>query len=132
MVTVIDPAGTPTPVYNRSGKTVVFISGGHASTPGGIGNDGTLVPIYSEHTIAVVAVSGSDHIVTFDTGAQVGDMVTVVAAAGSTAGPTVFPPVGESIEQSSTSTGTNTVGYGLGTLLGATFIKISSTNWQPF
>jgi len=134
MTTIINPAGTPTPVYNRSGKTLYSLSGGvGGGSP--IGNNGTAITAYSEHTIVVCASVGSDFVFTLPSASSVdlGDMITVVNDPTSTTGPTIFPAIGDSILNLAASTGTNgAAGYGVNGILGATFIKVSSTNWQPF
>lgn len=110
MTTIVNPGGTPSPVYNRSGKTLYTITGGASGGNPPMGNNGTPITSYSEHT-----------------------MITFVNDPSNTTGPAVFPAVGDSILSFPASTGTNqSPGYSVNTLLGATFIKVTSTNWQPF
>lgn len=74
MTTVIDPAGTPAPVFNRSGLAIVDVApafgGASAVIPGGFG-----------HVIARVAPTGSPSAgiaqVDLPASAEIGDVVEV-------------------------------------------------------
>jgi hypothetical protein len=131
MTTVIDPAGTPTPVYNKSGETVVSIVGGFTATQGGSnGNSGTPIPRFSQTTIAIVDNSGSNyHIVaTLPSDADVGDVVEVYEKVSTGIGLQIYPPVGESIRDLPASNGTS-YGSQLGAI-SAILRKVSADNWQ--
>ena len=49
MTTVVDPAGTPIPIFNRGGVTIVEVA-----TAGGSPPTTTPIPAASGHTIAIV------------------------------------------------------------------------------
>ena len=134
MTTVVDPSGTPVPVYNRSGTTIVTVNGGPtvSSTAGSaIGDDGTPIPSVSQTTIvlAVSAPYDGHHNIVFrlPADAEIGDVVEVYRFSGEN--PVVFPNAGEAIGSLAASTGTNT-GVGV-SAASASFRKISSTQWMP-
>lgn len=133
MTTVIDPAGTPTPVYNKSGKVIIAMNGsgsGSTSVPP-VGNTSAAIPHYAERTIVVGTTNNPSYGFLLPA-ADIGDEVVVLLDPASTFGSVVFPQIGESIAGFPTSTGTNNAA-GSGAAQpqqGATFIKVSSTSWQ--
>lgn len=131
MVTILDPGGTPTPTYNRSGTTLANITGGTVSGSSPVGNDGTTIVRYSEYTIAVATVSSTTGVVTLPDDAEIGDVVEVHSEGPSTNNATVFPPIGETIRGFDTSTGTNS-GAGMSTNpLGSAIVrKTSASVWH--
>lgn len=89
MTTVIDPAGTPLPVFNRSGAAIVDVSPAHGGAP-------ATIPHYSSLTIVRVMPTGSpgSGAIQLDlpAGADVGDVVEIHLAQVSAF---VNPPSGE-------------------------------------
>jgi hypothetical protein len=139
MTTVVSPSSSPTPVYNRSGVTVVSVTAGAQSGEQPVGNDGTPIPQYSGVTVALVTTANTapngSSVVLLPSGAEIGDVVEVYLF--STTDPNqpvqinLFPPVGESVGILPTSTGTNSssnapVQAGQGRI----YRKVSSSNWQ--
>ena len=89
MVTVVDPLGTPVPVYNRSGTAIVELPGGLVGAP-------TLIPTVSKETIVNVTyidlVNDGRYFILPDD-VDVGDVIEVYTSVG--AAPQIFPPSGE-------------------------------------
>ena len=140
MTTVIDPLGTPSPVYNRSGTVILAVTPGatSGSTQGSaIGNNGTPIPSVAQETVVTVATSFSsgawNTVVLLPSAAEIGDVVEVYTIPDvSFAQAVVFPNVGESIAALPASTGTNdAAGIGTGTTSGIRLRKVSSTLWMP-
>lgn len=107
MTTIIDPAGTPIPVYNRDGVTVVDIApdAGSPSTP-------TPVPHVSKGTICRVTPvrpvpnQGNNPIVVLPGNAEIGDWVELHGIPGEEAlGFNVVAASGEAINQTSPVSG---------------------------
>lgn len=116
MVTVVDPGGTPAPVYNRSGVTIQGVSG--AGT-----NFGGATPIVasSGHSIALVSTVTNDEGVILPDTAEIGDVAEVYRVTD-TAAVRVYPPAGDTL-----------YGGGASHLLGsqgAIFRKTSATRWH--
>lgn len=138
MTTVIDPLGTPIAIFNRSGIAIIPLDGGlvpGGTTAAGVGNDGTVIPQLAQTTIAIVLTSitgdGWKTIITLSEDAQIGDVVEVYLAPGSTTSGAIFPPVGQAIDNMSVSTGTNTgVSSAVDDSTGRRFRKISATLWM--
>jgi hypothetical protein len=153
----INSDGSLTPTYNLSGVTMVTVLAGD---PGefisGTGNAGTIIPMATGHTIALVqsysTVAAPDgntpsravNVATLPATAQVGDSVEIYAvdaSQGPSSGLIVFPPVGSSIYGLPVSTGTNSQGtnsagypeaspyYSLNAYTGRLFRKVASTSW---
>jgi hypothetical protein len=134
MTTVVDPAGTPVPVYNRSGTTIVSVSGGLRSE--GIGDEGTPIPRSSGYTVALAGMPDNTHnVFKLPSGAEIGDVVELhaIPATGVGQGVMLFPPNGESVNRQAASTGTNdntVAGTSVTPDQGRVFRKVSSTNWR--
>lgn len=112
MVTVVDPVGTPVPVYNRSGTTVVFLNGGPAMSP-------TPIPHVAGYTVAIATMSSGNDKVELPSGTEVGDIVEVYL--GSANGGDVFAASGD---------GFTNIGGGNVSLNAAVFFrKVTSTLW---
>jgi len=137
MTTVIDPSGTPSPVYNRSGKTIILGLQGGAQTgpnfPLPIGNVGVPITSYSEVTVVIGLGNVTGYVLLLPSTAEIGDVVMVGTDPTSTHGIAVFGVIGDSIGSLPANVGTNNLaGLGIDPLRGSTFIKVTSTSWQPF
>jgi len=137
MTTVVSPASSPIPVYNRSGETIVSLTGGNVSSGNPIGNDGVSIPRYSGRTVALMTPqSGADGfvgVVVLPSDAEIGDVVEVFCVAESSGSGmvAVFPPVSSSIGVLSASTGTDSSSYSAVQIgQGRIYRLVSSTNWQ--
>jgi hypothetical protein len=147
MTTIIDPTGTPTIVYNRSGTTIVSLVGGFTpiNTPGSPnGNAGVDIPRLSETTIALITtntvhdaggvnISGRNEVVRLPI-ADIGDVVEIylVSADNQSGGPAVFPQIGEQVLSigepgGAISDGTNPSAMSF--ISTGRFRKVSSTIW---
>lgn len=120
MVTVVDPNGTPAPVYTRSGVTLQTIAG-NGSTLG----SATPIVALSGHTIVIVETTNSplDEAVVLPDDAQIGDLVEVYSKEDGGPGALVFPPSGEDIGQPASKRASQ---GGSGCL----FRKVSATQWR--
>jgi hypothetical protein len=137
MTTVVDPLGTPTVIYNRSGTAIVTMMGGTAFN-GAAGNDAPPITRVSQVTVVLVETSvvpgvGYNIYARLPADAEIGDVVEVYAPPPQATNPRVFPNVGESIVPRPVSTGTN---YAAGCDVdfvrgGIAFRKVSSTLWMP-
>lgn len=117
LTTVSDPSGTPSPVYNRSGTTVVEVAAA-GTTQGGA----TPIPALSGHTIALVTPATDNTGVLLPDTAEIGDLVEVYAAFH-TPDIIVYAPDGDSLN------------LGAGPVAvaedhGATFRKVTATGWS--
>lgn len=74
MTTVVDPVGTPVPVYTRSGTTVLSIAGSGTSQ-----GAATSIPAVSGWTVAVLTGVSPDRAFKLPSSPQVGDVVEVHA-----------------------------------------------------
>lgn len=137
MTTVVDPLGAHTPVFNRSGITVIPMEGGivpSGTSTAGVGNNGNVIPALAQTTVAVIKTSmtaeGWKSIVTLSDEFQIGDVVELYLDLNSgTDDFVLFPAIGQSISGQPVSTGTDTVsGRGVGTTI--TLRKVSSTLWM--
>lgn len=113
MTTVVDPTGTPVPVYNRGGMTIVFLIGGDESPP-------TPIPHVSGHTVVVTTPGMDGNNYELPTNAEIGDVVEIRGN-----GVDVRAAVGESVRGAAGGGGGGATGVGFGT----TFRKISATEW---
>jgi hypothetical protein len=121
MTTVIDPAGTPVPVYNRSGKTIVSISDSRDGT-----DPALQLTQYSERTFYEITFTypgggSGTPIAELPSNADVGDEIYIHFTSG--ASMDVAPPSGETLRVSTStpgSTGGSTIH----------FIKIASDSWR--
>jgi hypothetical protein len=117
-VTVVDPTGSPSPIYNRSGTTVVNMAAGHA-TSGTPQSFATVIPVSSGHTIAIVTLTNNEQNAVSLPSGEVGDVVEVYLASAVTT-LIVVSPSGQSIVPTSTPSLSN----------GAIFRKVSSAVWH--
>lgn len=120
MTTVVDPAGSPDPVYNRSGTTIVNLtaSGDASAGPSGA----TPIVSYSGVTIALVTIPDGNNIgVVLPTNAEIGDVVEVNRYQDNSSGSTVrvWTPSGVTIVQNTPLQ-----------VSIATYRKISATEWS--
>jgi hypothetical protein len=118
MVTVVDPNGTPAPVYTRSGTTIQDVTangnGGGAPTP---------IVSVSGHSIVIAdAFNPSNEDVELPSGAEVGDLVEVYAKTNSLR---VWAAAGDAINGTAGSV-TNVEASATGRM----FRKVSSTVWR--
>lgn len=123
MTTVLNPTGTPTPIYNRSGTTVAEMTVDMSSP--GIHDISAL----STKTIVVATITNPD--LQLDRGFRlpasrdVGDVVEIYVSELSQY--FIHAPSGEGVRQANGS-------YGAFRSVGgpATFTKVTSTMWVPF
>lgn len=116
MTTVVDPLGTPSPIYNRNGVTIVNVAAGGSGQ-----SDATPIPAVSGHTVALVGGSGGG--VLLPSGSDIGDVVEVYIVPPDNEA-RVFPASGETLNSGVQPNIALTVS------LGGYFRKTSSTNWQ--
>jgi hypothetical protein len=114
MATIIDPAGTPVPVYNKSGKTVYPVTA--AGTTSGAA---TQLTHYSELDIVLVTVPDNmDTGIKMPSGTDIGDRIEFYLVGG-VYSPVIYPASGETFNGSSSPmTGV------------ASLRKVSSTDWR--
>lgn len=117
MTTIIDPSGSPSPVYNRSGTTVMTVVA-NGTTLG----SATPIPYYSGETIVRIEASDDPRhtAVVLPDDAEIGDTVEAYATGYPAA---VFAPTGTTIITSTQKQVTDD---------GARFRKVSATRWQTF
>ena len=108
MTTVIDPTRTPIPVYNRSGTTIVEVSGGSSPTP---------IPHISGTTIVLLDMSTGNK-VELPANAEIGDTIEVYRTSGSPGD--AYTPTGETFVRGSN------VEY-----FDGIYRKVSDTQWAP-
>lgn len=113
MTTVVDPLGTPAPVYNRSGTAIVSVTANDTTPPS--------IPRVSGWTVALVATGQDDRAVKLPSGADIGDVVEVYVATGTAFQASVHPPSSETIHGSSTPADVSS---------GRLFRKTGSSDWQ--
>ena len=123
MTTIVSPASSPVPVYNRSGVTIVEVpaTGQDQST-------GAPIPAVSGHTVVLGSTSGlTDRCVNLPSGSDIGDVIEVYNVAATNGGYAlvVNPASGETLNSGSDGLPCSLVG-------GRWFRKTSSTNWQSF
>ena len=96
MATILDPGGTVTVVYNKSGTVIVDLAaaGTDQSTAASI-------PYYAGHTVAVVTPQENEFSVLLPAGADVGDVVEIYSTRIDLPGVPVrvFPQTGENINR---------------------------------
>jgi len=144
MTTVVDPLGTPVPIYNRSGAAIISMVGGatSGSTVGsGVGDDASPIARVSQATIVLVITSVVDShhlvLVRLPDDADIGDVAEVYKDPTSgPSNPIVFPNVGEAIGTLPASTGSNSeagiqLPSGAALVGGIFFRKVSSILWMP-
>jgi hypothetical protein len=121
MTTVVDPSGTPVPVYNRSGTTIVEVIAGSISPV----NLQTPIPHHSGTTIVLVTSNATNNEtgVELPDGADAGDLVEIHSVSGG-AGVTVYrSPDG-------TMHGATNAQKGIGDGTARVFRKVSATDWR--
>lgn len=125
MTTVVDPAGTPVPIFTRSGTTIVEVLAS-GTTQG----SGALIPNASGYTVAVCKTdnNGGKNAVVLPTSAEIGDLVEIHAVALPATGGVnlfVFPPSGETIDE-----GAANAAAGWNGPYSRLFRKMSATGWR--
>jgi hypothetical protein len=121
MTTVVDPLGTPTPIFNRSGTAIVHIDGlGTSSTSGNV------IPAVCGHVIALVNCTENNYAVRLPDDAEIGSVVEAYVDRASTfSGGTVFSQAGETIGSQSAPSS-----LGLSQSGGILLRKVSDTGWM--
>lgn len=113
-------SGSPTVVYNKSGTTIDIIVGS-GTTQGGA----TPITQYGGNTIVLAsrgAGGGDDIAIKLPSGAEIGDIVQVIAIDGSGNSVAIYPPSGEEIWAQGTNNGFGVAGSSV-------FRKITSNRW---
>ena len=125
MTTVVDPSGTPSPVYNKSGTTVIEM----AAT--GLNQAGAApIVALSGHTVVLATPSADengDHTgdgVALPSAAVIGDVVEVYIGTVNLF-VKVYPPSGNNLNLASNGV----VKVDRGTAPGAIFRKVTSNGW---
>ncbi len=138
MVSIIDPLGTPTPVYNRSGVTVVTVAAGPPVDPS-VGNstDAPEIPHLSGHTIAIVTTNPGHLVdnrtqqpILLPSNAEVGDVVEVYQDGGPDGrfSLALYAPVGSSLGPGfSVNNGTSAFNI---TVTNIICRKVNATTWR--
>lgn len=119
MATILDPGGTPSIVYNKSGTVVVEVT-----AAGAIIANAAPIPYYAGRTIALCTpLNASNYYVCLPTGAEIGDIVEVystVVAGGQDL--SVVAPSGETLDPGGP--------LSFHRPRGIRCVKVSSTQWQ--
>lgn len=129
MTTVTDPGGTPVPVYNRSGTTLVALNAANVNvggTPSSNPSDYAPITRYSGWTVALATTGNFTSGVRLPDDAEVGDLVEVHCVLGTATSLLVIAASGDTISAGSPNFVTITVNVAAGKL----FRKTSATNWQ--
>lgn len=117
MTTIVDPAGTPSPLYNRSGVTIASINA--AGEFGGPGS-ATAITSYSETTVVLVTAPDSNNFgVVLPSSAEVGDVVEIYYVSGPVAQIVIWAPSGDTVNGSS-----------FVQIVNGIYRKVSSTAWR--
>lgn len=124
MITVVDPGGTPVPVYNKGDQTVVQVNA-TGSNKGGAAS----WTRYSRHTILLATSTsdpgGGDHQgVALPTNADIGDVVEIYNVTSSNLSINVYP--GGSDTMNGGSGGMQAIQFNKGLL----FRRITATDWR--
>lgn len=118
MTTVVDPAGTPSPIYSRSGTTIYGLTAQ--------GTDGTttaVISIFSGTTVVLVTTDSLNNAVLLPSGVEVGSVVEIYKI-GDTAGTAfAFTSSGDTMNDGSEFI------VGATTPSGLRLRKTTSTNW---
>lgn len=122
MVTVVNPGASETTIYNRSGTTIVSVTGGEA----GVGQ-GTSIPRQSEVTCALVTFgAGGLNGVLLPSDAEIGDVVEVYnLSAASPSTVVIVQP------DASSSWWASWGGVAIEATFCSVFRKIAATQWAP-
>ncbi len=126
MTTIIDPSGTPIPVYNRGGITIVEVTANGVTT-----GSATEVPAVSGHTVVLVTTTSSptdQSAVRLPSGAEIGDVVELYHV-NNDAHIIVFPPTGERLGFRTTDE-SFIMNAGENPGAGAMFRKTKSDRWD--
>lgn len=120
MTTVVDPTGTPSVTYNRSGITIIEVA---AST--NENSPGQMPSSLSGHTVALVSVPGSgvDNYVRLPDDCDVGDVVEAYCAGQGANALFVLLPVGDTVVQS------NRADFRVVTDGSVVLMKVAPTKW---
>ena len=120
MTTIVNPAGSPTIIYNLSGITVVSVTASGTSQA-----TAAIIPNASGHTIANVTIPDSSNFcVILPSGSEIGDVVEVYAPTD-THEINVFPDSGSTILGLAMNAGVNPATAGMGFI----FRKIGASSW---
>jgi hypothetical protein len=120
MTTVVDPSGTPVPVYNRSGVTIVAITANNAGDPSQ--DNATAIPRHSGLTVALVTCpDNNNRAVKLPSDAEIGDVVEVYQMSSSY--PAVYAESGGATIGILNATDFINVSGGI-------FRKVASGRWQ--
>ena len=120
MTTVIDPAGTPIPVFNKNGATMVNV------TPNGTVRLGaTEIPNLSGLTIALVDTDVSNTAVKLPSNGDIGDVIEVYCLNGSH-DVKIYAPDSQYIGASATVVNGDTTAIGF---KAAVFRRIAIDRW---
>lgn len=122
MTTVVDPLGTPAPVYNRSGVTLVTVAG-NGTTYG----SATAIPHESGHTIALLTTTDTDYAFKLPAVADIGDRVEVFRRTYpfvTDERPLIFPESGDTIEDGERTD------VNVGAVM--VFLKVTANDWVIF
>jgi hypothetical protein len=120
MTTVVDPSGTATAIFNRSGVAIVTVAGSGTSQM-----TATPIPHHCGYTIAIVEAEDTPSVeqaVLLPAGADIGDVVEVHRKLIGGYSARVFAPSGEYLNRN--LNGQIDVDAGL------TFRKIASGDWR--
>lgn len=122
MTTVVDPSGTPVPVYNRSGSTIVEVTAGSISPV----NLQTPIPRHTGTTIALVTSTATDNAygVELPAGCDIGDVVEIHSVSATGPGVVVYHPPDETLY------GASNTQKGVAPATARVFRKISATDWR--
>lgn len=115
MLTVIDPDGSPSVVYNRDGTTISSYIASVSTDPP------TPIVRHSSVTVAhVTASANTDHMI-MPADAEIGDVVEIYVSSGGLGAIHVQPDSGSQLNDSGTDVAIN--------IFTARIRKVTSTNW---
>ena len=120
MTTVVDPLGTPVPIFNRSGTAIVRLTGAGTSS-----TSGPVIPAICGRVVALIDCTAGNYASQLSPNAEIGDIAEVYVDRVSTMGGEVFAPSGETINSQSTP---SSIGISAGG--GVVFRKVSATEWM--
>lgn len=124
MTTVVDPAGAPIPIFNKSGTALITLAA--AGTTQGAA---AAIPHFAGEIVVLATVGPSDTAIALPVDAEIGDKVEVHCITASQ-GVKVFPPSGDTISEPSSGDGSLMVNVSNGNRGGVVFRKMTSTNWR--
>ena len=136
MVTIFDPLGTPTPVYNRGGTTLITMAAGPSVDPA-ISDGAPEIPCLSEWTVALVTTGHDGYPVPqrviLPSEADIGSVIEVYLVTTVSYQPNglvLFPPVGTSFGPGYTINTGTTTNIGLTITDGTLFRKVDASTWR--